>query len=126
MKDRPKNSLDEREKAFEAKYQLDEAIAFKVNARRAKLLGLWVAERLGITGEDATVYARAAVESDLLVPGHVAMLEKLQNDLRTRGLDGDDADLSREMSRLEAVAREQVVSEVLAAKPETPPKWSAG
>ena len=45
-----KESLDERQKAFEAKYRLNEEIKFKIGIRGTKLLGLWVAEKLGLTG----------------------------------------------------------------------------
>ncbi|HXP98390.1 MAG TPA: DUF1476 domain-containing protein [Telmatospirillum sp.] len=116
MKDYPKNSLDEREKAFEAKYQLDEAVAFKVNVRQAKLLGLWVAERLGLTGEAATAYGRAAVEADLLKPGHVALMGKLRDDLSAGGRGADADRLSHELFRWEAVARDQVIAELTASK----------
>jgi hypothetical protein len=116
MKDHPKNSLDEREKAFEAKYQLDEAVAFKVAVRQAKLLGLWVAERLGLDGAVATAYARAAVEADLLKPGHVALMAKLRDDLSAGGREADGDRLSQEQLRLEAVARDQVIAELTASK----------
>ncbi len=39
--------LDDRKDAAEKKYAHDEELAFKANARRAKLLGLWVAEQIG-------------------------------------------------------------------------------
>ena len=51
-------TFDDREKAFEAKYEHDEQLKFKVTARRNKLLGLWAAGLLGKTGADAEAYAK--------------------------------------------------------------------
>jgi hypothetical protein len=116
MKPHPKNTLDEREKAFEAKYQLDEAVAFKVKVRRARLLGLWVAELLGVEGEEAAAYGRGAVEADLISPGHALLLERLRNDLLARGKSIEADRLPEEMARLESVARDQVIAEVAVAK----------
>jgi hypothetical protein len=113
----PKKSLDEREKAFEAKYQLDDAIAFKAAARRAKLLGLWVAGRLGLAGDDALAYAWSAVEADLADPGHATLFARLGRDLVEKAGEGADAGLAEEFARLAPIAREQAIAEAQASKP---------
>jgi hypothetical protein len=48
------STFDKREEGFEKKYALDEEQKFKAEARRNRLLGLWAAEKLGITGDAAT------------------------------------------------------------------------
>jgi hypothetical protein len=111
----PKKSLDEREKAFEAKYQLDDAIAFKATARRAKLLGLWVASRLGLAGDEALAYARTAVEADLADPGHVTLFARLRRDLVEKGAEDAAAGLAEEFARLGPIAREQALAEAKSA-----------
>ena len=58
-------TFDKREEAFEKKFALDEELKFKAEARRNRLLGLWAAEKLGITGEAAATYAREAVRACL-------------------------------------------------------------
>ena len=116
------NVFDDREKAFEAKYHVDEELAFKVNARRDKLLGLWVADKLGLTGPDAEAYARAVLEADFADPGHAAMLKKLSGDLEAKNVAISPEKLHREMDRLLAVAREQVTGEVAAGKQEISPE----
>ena len=108
------NIFDEREKAFEAKYHLDEELAFKVNARRDKLLGLWVAGKLGLNGEAAERYAHGIVELDFADPRHEAMLAKLAKDLEAHGVAEPGNLLLREMDRLAAEARRQIVEEVAA------------
>ena len=61
--------FDDREKAFENRYARDQETRFRIIARRNKLLGLWAAEHMGITGADADAYARQVVESDFEKPG---------------------------------------------------------
>jgi len=105
------SAFEDREKAFEAKFKLDEETAFKVNARRDKLLGLWVAEQLGLTGQQAQVYARSVVYSDLADSHHDAMIAKLKGDLDRAGIHKTDAELRAQMDSLLAAAREEVVAE---------------
>jgi hypothetical protein len=105
------SAFEDREKAFEAKFKLDEETAFKVNARRDKLLGLWVAEQLGLTGQQAQVYARSVVYSDLADSHHDAMIAKVKADLDRAGIHKTEAELRKEMDKLLGAAREQVTAE---------------
>ncbi len=57
-------TFDKREEGFEKKFALDEELKFKADARRNKLLGLWAAEKLGLSGDAATAYAREVVAAD--------------------------------------------------------------
>jgi len=57
-------TFDKREEGFEKKFAHDEELRFKANARRNKLLGLWAAEKLGISGDAANVYAKEVVMAD--------------------------------------------------------------
>ncbi len=56
--------MDDRRDAFEKKFALDAELRFKAEARRNKLLGLWVAERLGKKDAEAEAYAREVVAAD--------------------------------------------------------------
>ena len=69
------SSLDKREEGFEKKFALDEEQKFKAEARRNRLLGLWAAEKLGITGEAATAYAKEVVAADFAAK-NVAITEQ--------------------------------------------------
>jgi hypothetical protein len=101
--------FDERQKAFEAKFHLDEELAFKANARRDKLLGLWAAQKLGLSREAAESYAGSIVDSDLKDSRHIAMLAKLTADLAPLGVTA--AELQAEMHRLDSIARSQIMGE---------------
>ena len=79
-------TFDKREKAEEKKFALSSEAAFKVNARRNKLLGLWVAELLGLSGADAETYAKAVVMADFDEPGHEDVIRKVTGDLKAKGI----------------------------------------
>lgn len=78
-------TIREREAAFEAQYKLDEEQNFKVRARRDRLFGAWVAEKLGLTGEEADTYAIDIAKLDLEVAGDGNMIEKIIADLSLKG-----------------------------------------
>ena len=108
--------FDEREKAFEAKYRLDEETAFRVNARCTTLFGRWVAGQLGLTGEAAEAYAKSVREADLARPNHQEMLAKVLADLRAKGLGTTEAALVAGHQRLHADAEKQIESELASGK----------
>jgi hypothetical protein len=86
LDDRPMTTFDKREQAFENKFALDEELKFKSVARCKRLLGAWAAEKLGLTGEDAAVYARDIVLIDLDEPGAGHVIQKIAQDLAGHGV----------------------------------------
>ena len=62
-------TFDDREKSFEKKFEHDQELQFKVNARKNKLLGLWAAGLMGKTGADAEAYAKDIVMAEFEKPG---------------------------------------------------------
>jgi hypothetical protein len=90
-------TFDKREEGFEKKFAHDEELRFKANARRNKLLGLWAAEKLGITGDAANVYAKEVVMSDFEESGDDDVFKKVRNDLDAKGVALSDQDLRRAM-----------------------------
>jgi hypothetical protein len=102
------STFDERESAFENKFAHDEEMKFRAEARRNKLLGLWAAELMGKTGEDADTYAREVVKADFEEPGHEDVVRKVASDLG----DMADADTIRaKMDELLKIAKGQIVKE---------------
>lgn len=104
-------SLNDREQTFENKYAHDEALRFKVAARRNRLLGEWAAEKLGKTGADAEAYAKQVVLSDFEKPGDEDVLEKVLADLTTGGITIDAARVRQQMDALLIDAKAQVMAE---------------
>ncbi|MGH1421734.1 MAG: DUF1476 domain-containing protein [Hyphomonas sp.] len=104
-------TFDDRERAAEAKYALDETLKFKLMARRNKLLGLWAADLMGLAGADADAYAKTVVLSDLEEVGDDDVFRKVRADFDTAGVDRTDARIREQMAELLPVAREQLESE---------------
>ena len=105
-------TFDEREKAFEKKFEHDQEIQFKVKARRNKLLGLWAAGLLGKTGADAEAYAKEVVMADFEKPGDSDVVHKLMKDLAAAGKPMEDHTILKQADRLLPEAKKQVMSEV--------------
>ena len=104
-------TFNEREKAFENKYQHDQELQFKVEVRRNKLLGLWVAEMLGLAGADAEAYAKEVVAADFEEPGDADLIRKIQADAQPKNLDLSEHRLRKKMDELVVVAKEQIMGE---------------
>jgi hypothetical protein len=101
-------TFDKREEGFEKKFALDEEQKFKAEARRNKLLGLWAAERLGISGDAASAYAREVVAADFEQAGDGDVLHKVLKDLSAKGHAVTEGDVRAKMGELLAVAVRQV------------------
>lgn len=105
------NSFKDRERAEEAKYALDQDTLFKVMARRNKLLGLWVADLMGLDGDDAQAYAKTVVLADLEEAGDDDVFRKVRADLDGAKIDRSDARIREQMAELLPVAREQILKD---------------
>ena len=99
-------NLDKRGEGFEKKFALDEEQKFKAEARRNKLLGLWAAEKLGLTGDAAASYAKEVVAADFEVSGDSDVLGKVTRDLADKGV--SEQQIRVKMDELVAVAVAQV------------------
>jgi hypothetical protein len=102
------SSFDKREEGFEKKFAMDEESKFKAMARRNRLLGLWVAEKLGITGDAATAYAKEVVAADFEQPGDNDVVHKVMRDLAAKGVAVTEPQLRAKMDELLAQAIAQV------------------
>ena len=100
------DSFHDRERGFEAKFQLDEEQRFKAQARRDKLFGLWVAGQLGRA--DAEAYAAEVVASNFERPGDEDMLGKVRGDLKAAGKPITEAVLQAELGKAMAEAVRQI------------------
>jgi hypothetical protein len=101
-------TFDKREEGFEKKYALDEEQKFKAEARRNRLLGLWAAEKLGITGDAAAAYAKDVVAADFEEAGDGDVLRKVFGDLSAKCVAITEAQVRVKMDELMALAIIQV------------------
>jgi hypothetical protein len=101
-------TFDKREEGFEKKFAHDEELRFKASARRNKLLGLWAAEKLGLSGAQAEAYAKEVVVADLEEAGDHDVFRKIRKDFDDKKVAAGDADIRRAMDDLMAQAIEQI------------------
>ena len=104
-------TFSDREKAFEDKYKHDQELQFKVEVRRNKLLGIWVAEMIGLEGADAEAYAKEVVASDFEEPGDDDVVRKVMGDLEAKGQEMTEHRLRKKMDELLLEAKQQVMIE---------------
>jgi len=101
-------SFDDRERAEEARYAMDQQSQMRVTARRNKLLGLWAAGLMGVGGSDAEVYAKSVVVADLEEAGDGDVIRKVLADLTAAGITRTEAQIKEELARLLPVARDEI------------------
>ena len=96
--------FDDRRHAFEKRFAHDEELRFKATARRNKLLGQWVAGRLGKTGTDVDDYAKSVVIADFEEAGDGDVIRKVRADLEAAGHAASEAEIRQKLDDLLAVA----------------------
>jgi hypothetical protein len=101
-------TFDKREEGFEKKFAMDADQRFKAEARRNRLLGTWVAEKLGMTGDAASAYAKEVVASDFEEAGDADVVRKVLADLTAKGVAVTESELRVKMDELMAAAIMQV------------------
>ena len=103
--------MDDRQKAFETKYALDQELMFRIEARTAKLFGLWIAEKLGLSGDEAKAYAGGVVSANLDEPGFEDVKRAVRPSLTEKNIELSDHALDAQLERFLEEARTQIQNE---------------
>lgn len=101
-------TFDDRERGYEAKFALDQEQEFKAIARRNKMLGLWAAEKMGLSAESSDQYAAAIVRADMEQPGDEDVFRKVAGDFKASGLSVSEGEIRSKIDELASIAREQI------------------
>ena len=104
------SQFDDRERAQEMKFQLDQELEFKAQARRAKLVGLWAAGLMGLSDEAAADYAKSVVVADLEEAGVEDLFRKVRSDLDGFAVELSDHQIRAKMDECLAEARASVAA----------------
>ena len=104
-------SFSDREKSFEKKFAMDEELKFRAEARRNKLLGQWVAEKLGLSGAAVDDYVKAVRKADLVEKGDEDVFRKIRKDLDEKGVRVSDGELRKTMGDFLHTALAQIEDE---------------
>ena len=104
-------TFDDRERAFETKFARDEDMAFRLTARRNRLLGQWAAEKLGLSGAEADAYAKSVVAADFEAAGDDDVFRKIRKDFDAKSVPQSDHQIRRTMDELLGKAIQQLQTE---------------
>jgi hypothetical protein len=104
-------TFDDRERHEETRFKHQQELAFKARNRGNKMFGLWVAEQLGLSGEEAQSYAKDVVVADFDLPGDEDILTKVRTDLEAKSVEVSDHVLQKRLQELRQVAAEQIKTE---------------
>lgn len=107
-----KDKMEEREKAFEAKYRQDEEIVFKAAMRRAKLAGRMAAGRLGLTAGASDDFVREMIDAAFSDPSPRAIVARMRPAFEAHGLAFEPEQLLAEVERLGHEAHRQILAEM--------------
>ncbi len=100
--------MNDRKEAFERKFAHDEELKFKATAKRNKALGMWAAEKLGKTEDEAKAYALEVIEADFEEAGDEDVFRKIRSDFDTAGVEQSDHQIRRTMDELLQQAIEEI------------------
>ncbi|MFL0671114.1 MAG: DUF1476 domain-containing protein [Erythrobacter sp.] len=101
----------DRERAEEAKFAMDQDTAFRIAARRNRLLGEWAAAAMNLTAEETDAYKKAVVQADFEEAGDEDVIRKLLGDLTAAGTDITEADIRAKLEDMAIEARRQLMGE---------------
>jgi hypothetical protein len=104
-------TFEDREKGYERKFAHDQELKFRATARRNKMLGLWAAEQLGLSGEEAQAYAKQVIKADLEIPGDDDVFRKIRRDFDAKGVQKSDHQIRSKIVDLMGVAISQIEAE---------------
>ena len=102
-------TFDDRERTFEAKFARDEELAFRLTARRNRLLGEWAAGKMQLTPEETDAYAKAVVHAEFEEAGDDDVVRKLVGDLTAAGVDIDERQVRAALDDKTIEARRQMM-----------------
>ena len=102
-------TFDDREQAFENKFAHDQDMAFRITARRNRLLGQWAAGLMSLTAAEADGYAKSVVQADFEEAGDEDVIRKLLGDLVSANVDADESRIRTTLADLEVEARRQLI-----------------
>ena len=91
--------FDEREKSFEKKFQLDQELQFKVQARSNKYLAEFVSLKLKKTEEEKQKYIQEIIKADMEEAGNEDVFRKIKKDFDTASVSVEESEIREQMKK---------------------------
>jgi hypothetical protein len=100
------NKFNEREKNFEKKFQIDEELKFKVEARSNKYLGEWASSILGKAEQEKQKYIQEIIKTDMEEAGREDVFRKIKKDFQLASVTIEDSEIRNQMEKALLRAKE--------------------
>lgn len=104
-------TFDDRKDQEETRYKHDQELLFKARNRGNKIFGLWIAEKLGLSGDAADAYAKDVVMADFDAPGDDDVFDKVKPDLAAKSVTVDDDIMKKHLEECREKALQQIKTE---------------
>ena len=101
--------FDDRERAFETQFAREQEMAFRITARRNRLVGVWAAGLMKLTPAESEAYCKAVVQADFEESGDEDVVRKLMGDLVSAGVEMDDGRIRTALADATVEARRQLM-----------------
>ena len=100
------NKFDARGKTFEKKFQIDEELKFKVEAKSNKYLGEWASLKLGKAEEEKQKYIQEIIKADMEEAGREDVFRKVKKDFQAASIAIEDSEIRNQMEKALLRAKE--------------------
>ena len=100
------NKFDDRKKSFEKKFQMDQELEFKVQARSNKYLAEFVSLKMRKTEEEKKNYIQEIIKADMEEAGQEDVFRKVKQDFQTASISIEDAEIRDQMKKALLRAKE--------------------
>ena len=100
------NKFDEREKSFEKKFQVDQELQFKIQARSNKYLAEFVSLKLGKNDKEKINYINEIIKADMEEVGQEDVFRKIKKDFESASISINDTEIREQMEKAILRAKE--------------------
>ena len=100
------NKFNDREQSFEKKFQIDQELQFKVQARSIKYLAEFVNSKLGKTGQEKQNYILEIIKADMEEAGQEDVFRKIKKDFQKASFSIEDSEIRDQMEKALLRAKE--------------------
>ncbi len=103
------NKFDDREKSFEKKFQMDQELQFKVQARSNKYLAEFVSTKLGKTDKEKEIYIKEIIKADMEEAGQEDVFRKIKKDFQSASVVIEDSEIRDQMEKAISSAKKDFI-----------------
>ena len=100
------NKFNDREKGFEKKFEIDQELQFKIQARSNKYLSDFVCLKLGKKPEEKEIYIKEIIKADMEEAGQEDVFRKIKKDFQSASIAIEESEIRDQMEKSISSAKE--------------------